>query len=327
VTTTPAAADALQIRTERAMHLAELLGWEDVEKDGRLDQLVEVVAKLVEPGLHDWAELAAPVRPDEIAKKPQVVQKDAAKGRCGETPGISRDGYACAGWHAPAVHIDYMGHAALTTRLNTVAGVGNWDWEPMAVDQFGLPVIRNNRLWIRLTIWGVTRLGVGDDEGGSSEKVMIGDALRNAAMRFGIGTDLWDRSEAARARLQAEAAEADAPAPQRPQEAPARPPATQRPTDAERAARAATTPGLAPFQVFARDAVAALNDASKVHMRSWWTAQIGDKDFHQITQRQAQMVLQECERLDPWANHDPEQLAEPHPGPAAVRAAGAAAPH
>jgi hypothetical protein len=46
----------------------------------------------------------------------------------------------------------------------------------------------NGNLWIRLTICGVTRIGVGD---GKSLKECIGDAIRNAAMRFGMALDLW----------------------------------------------------------------------------------------------------------------------------------------
>jgi hypothetical protein len=53
----------------------------------------------------------------------------------------------------------------------------------------GLPALdRTNNLWIKLTINGVTRIGVGD---GKSAKECIGDAIRNAAMRFGVALDLW----------------------------------------------------------------------------------------------------------------------------------------
>lgn len=51
---------------------------------------------------------------------------------------------------------------------------------------------RNGNLWIRLTIAGVTRIGVGD---GSSLKEIVGDAVRNAAMRFGVALDLWTKDE------------------------------------------------------------------------------------------------------------------------------------
>jgi hypothetical protein len=87
--------------------------------------------------------------------------------------------------------LDYVGHAAVTDRLLTIDP--DWTWEPMACDEHGnpLPDLAGN-LWIRLTICGVTRIGVGD---GASMKVRIGDAIRNAAMRFGVALDLWSKEE------------------------------------------------------------------------------------------------------------------------------------
>lgn len=85
------------------------------------------------------------------------------------------------------VMLDYVGHAAVTDRLLAVDP--DWTWEPMAVDQFGSPQCdRDGNLWIRLTVCGVTRLGVGD---GKNMKERVGDAIRNAAMRFGVALDLW----------------------------------------------------------------------------------------------------------------------------------------
>ena len=83
--------------------------------------------------------------------------------------------------------LDYVGHAAVTDRLLTVDP--EWSWEPMATDDNGLPAFdRSGNLWIKLTICGVTRLGVGD---GKNAKEVVGDAIRNAAMRFGVALDLW----------------------------------------------------------------------------------------------------------------------------------------
>lgn len=85
------------------------------------------------------------------------------------------------------VMLDYVGHAAVTDRLLTVDP--EWTWEPFALDANGLPALDSSRnLWIRLTVCGVTRIGVGD---GKSLKECIGDAIRNAAMRFGVALDLW----------------------------------------------------------------------------------------------------------------------------------------
>jgi hypothetical protein len=83
--------------------------------------------------------------------------------------------------------LDYVGHAAVTDRLLTVDP--DWTWEPFALGPDGLPAPdREGNLWIRLTVCGVTRIGVGD---GKNAKERIGDALRNAAMRFGVALDLW----------------------------------------------------------------------------------------------------------------------------------------
>jgi len=89
------------------------------------------------------------------------------------------------------VQLDYVGHAAVTDRLLSVDP--NWSWEPFAIGPDGLPALdRANNLWIRLTICGVTRIGVGD---GKSAKECIGDAIRNAAMRFGVALDLWAKED------------------------------------------------------------------------------------------------------------------------------------
>ncbi len=89
------------------------------------------------------------------------------------------------------VMLDYVGHAAVTDRLLTVDPT--WSWEPFSIGPDGLPALdRSNNLWIRLTICGVTRIGVGD---GKSAKECIGDAIRNAAMRFGVALDLWAKED------------------------------------------------------------------------------------------------------------------------------------
>lgn len=89
------------------------------------------------------------------------------------------------------VMLDYAGHAVVTDRLLQVDPA--WSWEPMATDERGLPIADSKgNLWIRLTICGVTRIGVGD---GPTAKVVIGDAIRNAAMRFGVALDLWSKEE------------------------------------------------------------------------------------------------------------------------------------
>jgi len=122
------------------------------------------------------------------------------------------------------VMLDYVGHAAVTDRLLAVDPY--WSWEPMALDQFGSPQCdRDGNLWIKLTICGVTRLGVGD---GKSMKERVGDAIRNAAMRFGVALDLWAKEnlvEFAQQRNTIARQEAVATEPPRPAPEPASTPA------------------------------------------------------------------------------------------------------
>jgi hypothetical protein len=86
------------------------------------------------------------------------------------------------------VMLDYVGHAAVTDRLLTVDPEWSWDFALHRAD--GTPVLDDGsgNLWITLTVCGVTRRGVGD---GKNAKERIGDAIRNAAMRFGVALDLW----------------------------------------------------------------------------------------------------------------------------------------
>jgi len=133
--------------------------------------------------------LREPFPANKILKLAKPYKKDSPKGKCPE----------CGGWHGlPAVHLDYVGHAALTERL--LDADPNWTWEPLAVGPDGYPVIdrEGGGMWIKLTVCGVTRLGYGDAQGktgGNAVKERIGDALRNAAMRFGAALNLWHKGE------------------------------------------------------------------------------------------------------------------------------------
>lgn len=140
--------------------------------------------------------LREPFPPNQISKlpKPTKAQTDAV--RADFKKGIRCQ--LCGAWHHPdVVHLDYVGHAALTDRL--LDADPHWTWEPVAYDAAGLPAFdRDGCLWIRLTVCGVTRLGMGDAEGktgGNARKEAIGDALRNAAMRFGAALDLWHKGD------------------------------------------------------------------------------------------------------------------------------------
>jgi hypothetical protein len=141
------------------------------------DELALVPAK--------WAQPPA----ETIAKLPKPTRRDADKGRCNE----------CGGWHGlPAVHLDYMGHADVTLALLDVDP--RWTLDPVCDDN-GLPIISDVggrlRMWAHLTVLGHTRMCVGTcpNTKGEPEKELLGDALRNGAMRFGIGTRLWSKAE------------------------------------------------------------------------------------------------------------------------------------
>lgn len=93
--------------------------------------------------------------------------------------------------------LTYVGHAGITMRLNEVDP--GWYWEPLAYDAMGQPQFVEVGLWIKLHVLGSFRIGFGDPgRNGNSPngiKEVIGDAVRNAAMRFGVGTYLWSKSE------------------------------------------------------------------------------------------------------------------------------------
>jgi hypothetical protein len=144
-------------------------------------------------------QLREPFAPEVIGKLPRVTCKDCRD--------VARQGQAC-GRHerkqckecgnymtSAHMHLDYVGHAAVTDRLIRVDPA--WTWEPMAVDpQTGAPLLtKDGGLWINLTVLDVTRPGYGDATGGGGMKEVVGDAIRNAAMRFGVALDLWSKQD------------------------------------------------------------------------------------------------------------------------------------
>lgn len=152
------------------------------------------------PTAADWEKLRKPFELNEIELLPKYTgQKYNGK--------IPKENYRrcaeCGGWHPfPCVHLNYVGHASITERLLDVDP--EWNWEPVALDQHGQPLISNGGMWIKLTVLGVTRFGYGDAQGKTGPdavKETIGDAIRNAAMRFGVATYLWSKSEKAKQTL------------------------------------------------------------------------------------------------------------------------------
>jgi len=95
------------------------------------------------------------------------------------------------------LQLDYVSHAWVTDRLLQVDPA--WSWKPLAFTDAGLPAFDSNGgLWIELTVCGVTRYGYGEPQGRDKfdqTKGAIGNAIRNAAMRFGVALDLWAKEQ------------------------------------------------------------------------------------------------------------------------------------
>ncbi len=153
----------------------------------------EAVKRVEASGLEKMRE---PFPDHHISQLPKGTQ---AQNKCPANE--KRNCSTCGGWHHPMVkHLSYVGHAAITDRLLDCDP--GWSWEPLAFDPMGLPLFDSSGgLWIKLTVCGVTRLGYGHAESkdhmdpGAREKEVIGDALRNACMRFGAALELWHKGD------------------------------------------------------------------------------------------------------------------------------------
>jgi hypothetical protein len=166
--------------------------------------------------------------PELVGKLPRVTcsrcsHKDNRTGTCEDHPEKVKCG-ECKSWISPKhTHLDFVGHADVTDRL--LDADPHWAWEPKARDidpsalaaalATGNPEIvqmvydnappkyelddKGNPVgfWIRLTVGGDTRLGYGSVPSNQRDavKVLIGDALRNAAMRFGVALHLWSKAD------------------------------------------------------------------------------------------------------------------------------------
>ena len=164
--------------------------------------------------------------PELVGKLPRVTCGDCSDRRKQCDRHQKQKCQVCQAYVSTAhIHIDYVGHADVTARL--LEADPEWTWEPQArdvdpavmaaavasgdpevvrmvlenappkfdLDDHGSPI----GLWIRLTIGGATKPGYGSVPSGQPDavKVLIGDALRNAAMRFGVALDLWAKGDRA----------------------------------------------------------------------------------------------------------------------------------
>ena len=101
--------------------------------------------------------------------------------------------------------LSYVGHAAVTEMLLRHDPL--WSWAPLGTDMNGSPIVDRNAdgrpigMWITLTIFDQRRIGYGSVEpndrrsDGDLIKEIIGDGIRNAAMRFGIALNLWSKND------------------------------------------------------------------------------------------------------------------------------------
>lgn len=94
--------------------------------------------------------------------------------------------------------LDFVGHADITKILIEIDPM--WWWEPAGWDN-GRPAIHvvNGMavMWGHLYVHGKQMLGVGTvkHDKPDLDKELVGDFLRNAAMRFGICLSLWTKQE------------------------------------------------------------------------------------------------------------------------------------
>ena len=80
--------------------------------------------------------MRTPFPAHQISKLPKPTKAQTDEVKADYKKGIRCT--VCGAWHHPnVVHVDYVGHAALTDRLLDVDA--NWTWEPVAMDSSGRP--------------------------------------------------------------------------------------------------------------------------------------------------------------------------------------------
>lgn len=225
-----------------------------------------------------WEHLARPFPDSWVEKLPKNLRKnDDRKARCEDTPAgrtVSADGHFCGGWHAKALHLDYIGHAGVTMRLNEDVGPENWSLEPLGVLDNGLPAHTGQAFWVKLTILGVSKIDLA--ESFSSTQEAWGDALRRAAMRFGIGTYLWSKSEYAFNQKVNSEAEAATPEPEVP---------------------------VADHSQAVKGRLDSLTQEQKDELTQWWT-KAGLPKWTALSPQQAAVVNGEIDRVEEVARQE-----------------------
>lgn len=158
--------------------------------------------------IEDWQDIAAGVRV-ERAK----VERPPAPPTVAPAPDTAdRLRALLAEWWAPdpsliahlprgGVSLSYLGHSDTTRALTECDPL--WTWEPMGYDEHGQPVVERDGkgnavgLWAWLTVCGVTRPCYGSCDPGKRDAVkeLIGDAIRNGALRYGVAGSLWSKAD------------------------------------------------------------------------------------------------------------------------------------
>jgi hypothetical protein len=160
-----------------------------------------------------WEQLRAEFPREQIGLLPKPTKKENPKGNCN----------VCGKYHGlPAIHLDYVGHAATTQRLLEADPTYTFE---LLKDATGQPILvyeakalesdHSVGVYGRLTVNGVTREEFGN---GKNLKDAVSDALKRCAMRFGVALDLWAKED-----LQGGPAEQAKPEPKFPVPAPRKP--------------------------------------------------------------------------------------------------------
>lgn len=83
----------------------------------------------------------------------------------------------------------YLDARDIFARLDSAVGIGNWssDWQPIVTSDKGLLVAKGT-----ITIYGISKSDVGDASSFEGTKGTVSDALKRAAVQWGIGRYLYD---------------------------------------------------------------------------------------------------------------------------------------
>jgi hypothetical protein len=160
-------------------------------------------------------QLREPLPADQIGKLPKIprAQQNDRKQGC----------RYCGGYHVPIadnLHVDYVAHAIVTDKLNTIVGQDGWG---LAIDLLKESKDGEHVIGIlaTLTIAGLSKQEAGDpgkrSTWGEELKLAISDWLPRAAMRFGLGLEVWAKQPLDKVIVE-DAHEPERPAQQRRQE-------------------------------------------------------------------------------------------------------------